>query len=84
MGLFKAQLSTSKIKQLTSILVGADYLRGIGVYGHYYKNEEKGDLFSIRTGFANEESRIFLELASIYNKGDDEFLNIIEESRNAA
>lgn len=82
-GLFKNNLSTSAIAQITSILVGASYLKQIGEYGHYYINRDKGDLLTTRTGFAGEESGISLELASIYNSGDQDFLSILEDAKNA-
>jgi hypothetical protein len=46
--LFKAQFSAEKVKKLSSILVGAEYLVPIGGYGHYYANPAKSELLTVR------------------------------------
>lgn len=81
---FSSRLSIANIKQLASVLVGAQYLKETGAYGHHYVNTDKGHLLKIRTGFANEESSIALELAEIFGSGEPEFLNILEAAGDAA
>ena len=81
--MFKSQLSKSNVEQLTSILIGADFLRQVGVYGHYYVNKAKGKLLELRSGFLTEINTLRLELANVYSKAGLEFVELVEESHNA-
>lgn len=79
--IFKAlfgSFQADKVKQITSLLVGAKYLIPIGDYGHYYTNSGKKELLTLKTGYFEEEAEVLLELANVYNAGDPEFLGIIE------
>lgn len=75
-GLF-GSISENQVKKITSILLGSEYLLSIGDYGHYYTNPSKKGLLVPREGFSGEETELLLQLATIYNSGGDEFLNII-------
>jgi hypothetical protein len=59
-GIFSGQISKPKIKHITSVLVGANYLIEIGTYGHYRADKTKGDLLKLRTGCAHEEASILV------------------------
>lgn len=82
--LFGGHISDTKVKQITSILVGSNYLISVGKYGHYYANPQKKDLLTLKTGFSKDEKEVRLELLSIFNSGDVEFLHMIESINNAA
>ncbi|MCG9915756.1 MAG: retron St85 family effector protein [Phenylobacterium sp.] len=82
-GIFKSIVSVSKIRHMASILVGCEYIKSIGKYGHYYARKDKSTLLEVRSGFVNQETDIRILLAGIYEVGDSEFIEIIEASMNA-
>lgn len=80
--LFKNRYSHAKIKQLVSILVGAEYLRHLGDYGHMSINPVKARLLELRDGHLEEERAIRLSLADLYQDSDADFLGLVEASRD--
>jgi hypothetical protein len=71
------------IRKMLSIMVGADYLRGIGRYGHLSVNPGKPPLVDVKEGHREQEAEIRLRLADVYEDYDPEFLAIVEQARNA-
>lgn len=82
-GIFRSKISKPKVRHIASILVGVGYIVPIGDYGHYSSAQGRDDLLEIRDGYTGQESSIRVELAEIYQRGDPEFLGIVEASRNA-
>lgn len=79
----KSRVSLPEVQKITSILVGAEYLRSIGEYGHLSLNAGKPRLLEVDEGRREEESTLRLSLATAYQFADAEFLKLVEESRNA-
>lgn len=82
-GLFNAQISAPRVRHIASILVGVGYIRSVGDYGHYAIASEKGELLETRVGYVDQENKILIQLAGVYQSGDPEFLGIVEASRDA-
>lgn len=78
---YMSRVSENDIKQITSILVGSNYLINHGDFGHYGVNAEKDALLKAKLGRATEENNIRLEMLSICG---GEFLGTILESEHAA
>lgn len=81
--IFSSQISSPLTRKLTSILVGAKYLVRIGEYGHVHVSTEKSSFLKTRDGYLTEESELRIELAALYESGDQEFASIVEASRSA-
>lgn len=77
-GIFENHFSRSEVRKLTSILVGAEYLREVSAYGHYRPNPEKPELLKIRERCSSEEASIRLEIAAINKSNDRDFSAIID------
>lgn len=80
--IFKNRFSATKVRKLMSILIGAEYLRHLGDYGHMSINPKKPKLLELRNGYAEEERAIRLSLADIYQASDADFLALVEASRD--
>ena len=81
--IFRNQFSMTRVQKLLSVLVGSKYLLPASNYGHFTSNSAKQSLATIRDGYKNTESELRLLLAEIYQDGDPEFLDLVEESANA-
>ena len=81
--IFKNRFSSKKVRRLLPLLVGSGYLLHVGPYGHFASNPDKLPLATVRDGFRGKEADLRLMLAEIYQSGDQEFLGLVEESRNA-
>ena len=79
----KSQISSSLVRKISSIMVGANYLVQVGDYGHYRVNSMKRGLTSVRDGFASAETQLRLALATLIQSGDHEFRVIVETPINA-
>lgn len=81
--LFAGVLSVPRVRQLASVLVGAEYLKKYGEFGHYYVNPDKKKLLKIQEGKATLQSQILTELGTLYLSSDPAFLSILEGAANA-
>ena len=81
--LFKGRIIEEKIKRIISIMVGAGYIREIGEYGHYTIIGSPRDFLITRDGYREEETTARMELAAVYARSDPEFINIVDEARDA-
>lgn len=82
-GIFRSKISIPRVRHVTSILVGVKHLSLVGIYGHYAVTHGRDDLLELRDGYVGQDSSVRLELAEVYQRGDPEFLGIVEASRNA-
>ena len=82
--IFSNKLSTSKIKQVASILVGSGHLLEVGNFGHFTVKNGINPLLTIRDGAKNDKDEILLTLASIYPDADPEFLTLVTDARDAS
>ena len=80
--IYRSKVSAPKIRHLTSILVGSNYLKSIGDYGHYLASPNKPTLFETRDGYRGQESSIRILLTGIYNHSNPEFLGLVDEAGN--
>ena len=82
--IFSGNISTSKIKKVTSILVGSGHLLEVGNFGHFTVKKGINPLLTIRDGAKNTRDEILLTLASVYPDADPEFLALVTDARDAA
>jgi hypothetical protein len=68
--IFGRKLGKERIKQLTSILLGAAYLLRHGPFGYFRANSEKGNLLEIGEGARNDFSEAKLELMDFNERHD--------------
>ena len=73
-----------KAKDITSILIGADYLKPVGDFGHYFPNPAYSDLVELRTGYAESESSLKIEILEALSQSEPEFREFIEERTSAS
>lgn len=78
--LFKAQISSVKIKQVTSVLVGSENLKRVGQFGHYSSIIDKAPMLTVRRGKGDAFNEIRLGLTSVYAEADADFLDILREA----
>jgi hypothetical protein len=74
----------NKIRQLSSILVGAKYLYQIGPFGHYSVNPDKHPLCVVKAQHRSTETSLKLDLAALYSACDLEFRTILDGLSDAA
>ena len=80
--IFRNRYSTPKMRKTLSLLLGSEYLTLVGQYGHFAGNPEKMQLATVRDGFRRDETELRLSLTTMYQDCDEEFLQLIEASRN--
>lgn len=73
-----------RARELASILVGADYLKSIGQFGHYYPGLKDDSFVKMRTGFAEKESTLKLEILDILNRAEPEFGELVKGRHRAS
>ena len=71
-----------RAKQLSSILVGAGFIRAIGEYGHYIPTDKGLELTKLRVGFLTEESTLRVEILGILESSEPEFSELLQERSN--
>lgn len=82
-GLFASRLSIALARKLISILVGAQFIVPVGDFGHYYGNSSKKQLLTLKDGFVTTEMGLRLELATVYESEEIDFVKLIEGTRDA-
>lgn len=82
--IFKTGVSELRVRQLIAILVGVGYLRPVGNYGHYFIPSEKVEIFTTRSGYIEQEADIRVQLFGIYEIGDSEFRDLVDEAADNA
>lgn len=83
-GIFSGIVATSKIKQITSILVGSGQLFEVGEFGHFSVKSNLSPILEIRDGATEAKEELLLTLASMYPDAEPEFMPLISDARNAA
>jgi hypothetical protein len=78
--IFGGKISPSRSRQICSILVGAKYLKEFGDYGHLARTSKPG-LMTVKVGHKSTEAELKLQLAALYQRADQEFVNILESSQ---
>src|SRR4029077_4782871 len=82
--IFGARYPQQTVKQLVSILVGAEYLQSIGQFGQYRVNHSRGSLLEPRDGFKEQEKLARLELTELCESSAPDFVAVWEQATNAA
>ncbi|WP_303718619.1 hypothetical protein, partial [Brevundimonas naejangsanensis] len=77
---YSGKIKPTRIKEMTSVLVGAKYLESIGEFGHYRLNAGRAVLMQARDSMKSVENQIRLDLATFYPTYSPEFLAILESS----
>lgn len=83
-GLFSGTISPSKVRKITSILVGSGHLLEVGEFGHLTIRGEMNSILEIREGAKEAREEILLTLASLYPDAEPEFLQLVTDARDAA
>ena len=78
--IFKNHFSIPRVQKVLSILVGSNYLRIVGGYGHFGGNTAKPPLAMVRKGHRDLEAELRLALAEVYQRSDPEFVGLVEEA----
>jgi hypothetical protein len=68
--------SKERVKQLTSILIGSNYLKSKGQYGHFKSSVDVREIVEVRTGWANELTALRLEILSVIQNSSLDFRKI--------
>ena len=83
-GLFSGVISTSKIRKITSILVGSGQLFEAGDFGHLAVKKKTNSFLEIRVGAKEKRQELLLTIASMYPNAEPEFLQLVSDARDAA
>lgn len=83
-GLFSGIIAPSRIKKITSILVGSGHLFEVGDFGHLAVKKNLNSILVIRDGAIERKEELLLTLASIYPDAEPEFLQLLMDGRDAA
>lgn len=79
-GIFKRRTVKKRILQIFSVLVGADFLRPAGQFGHFVLSQKKSMGLRIRDGFLQERNAIVFELAEILLVDAGDLNNLLESA----
>lgn len=76
-GLFDAHISTSKTKQIVSILVGSRRLVQIGEFGHLKVNDGKNLILQVKDGAKTGFDVLKVDLSTVYLGADPDFISLM-------
>jgi len=76
--LFSNRMKRKEIKQIASVLVGAEYMKQFGVYGYYALESSKKVLLEAREGFVAKEKEIIIEIREDISKSDRELQEMLK------
>lgn len=81
--IFDSHISVSKVRKTLSILVACGYVDEIGDYGHYKRNVNLPPLTAVKDGHKGEETELRFSIAKVCQKGEPDFLTILEDNISA-
>lgn len=71
-------------KDIASILIGAEYINPVGDFGHYFASPRFSDLVYLRSGYAEIESTLKLEILEVLRNAEPEFSEFLKARADAA
>lgn len=77
-GVFSGAVRPKRIKEMMSVLVGANYMQAVGGFGHYRIAASRPDLMQPRDSLKGVENQIRLDLAAFYPTCPADFQAILE------
>lgn len=78
--LFGTGVRPKLVRELMSVLVGAQYIKPVGDFDHYRLSKKREDLMPVRESRKAEQNQIRLDLAAFYPTCSADFLAIMEAS----
>ncbi len=82
--LFSGHISSSRIRKITSILVGSGHLFELGDFGHLAVRSSRSSFMEIREGTKGSRDELLLTVASLYPDAAPEFVQLVSDARDAA
>lgn len=76
--LFSSQISLSKTKKITSMLVGSKRLKGVGDFGHLAEDETRPSFLTIRDGARTRHDVLNIDLSAMFLTADPDVKKILE------
>jgi len=72
-GLFKGTMSPSKVKQISSILVGSKRLKEVSAFGHLQVNPSLPLILNVKDGAKTRIDVVKINLSSVFLEADEDF-----------